>query len=780
MVLSRFKRRIVLNGIFFKLYLAFLAFFVLPVIIASLIFNQYTVSIVEREVNNSNLSLLKHTADVVDTKFKEIRRTMLEISRKPEIIALMQPSNDMAERTQYMKYAISDLVATRNINDFIYGGFLYYNDKNCFLSNDGKMDMDSYFMKTSVYEGLSTKDWSKYFTNKHFFEIMGTKHVQKYDINNKILETNNFITVTLSLPVGDTPKATMGIQVDTESITGMLNKIGLTRQGNIYIFDNSGNIIAKSEKSPDMKKTDSDITKLLTGSNSGYTVINKGARTMVSFVTSEYTNWRFVAFIPYSEISEKSGIIKTVTLLICIIFILIGFIISYISSRKVYSPIKDLINSVNDKAKSKTELSRGGNELVLIKNEFESVLSRNKELNEYIDERLKDAQEKYIRDLIQGKFTDKEYLLEKATEIGINFRFGYYTVSTVKLDIDNKLLQLTTNEIDKVTTGLCSLINSSLYLEDTVAYSIQTDKYDFAIVINSDNHEKEILKHSFNEFLKLFNYENDPVRVTVSVTSFTDQPCNIPDLYKKACETVNYRILKNESQLIEYDDLEKIHKNINIHYPKNTEENIINLLLSGNYTEAINFVNRIIDANLERQVPYEFLKGIVIGILNTIINAVSQKGISVNHSFSDGGSIYNRLEECVTGEEIKEFLRERIEKEGRNILKLKKGTNEYKLEEIIEFINENFYKDVYLDLIAEQVGMSAKYISRFFKEQTGENFIDYINKIRVKKAKQMLTDSDFNLNEIAEKTGFKNISTFMRAFKRFEGVSPGVYRQMDV
>ena len=72
--------------------------------------------------------------------------------------------------------------------------------------------------------------------------------------------------------------------------------------------------------------------------------------------------------------------------------------------------------------------------------------------------------------------------------------------------------------------------------------------------------------------------------------------------------------------------------------------------------------------------------------------------------------------------------------------------------------------------------MSASYLSRLFKKQEGENLLDYLHQVRIAKIKELLS-TPATLNQIAEKTGYYNSLAMIRVFKRYEGETPGKYRE---
>lgn len=101
------------------------------------------------------------------------------------------------------------------------------------------------------------------------------------------------------------------------------------------------------------------------------------------------------------------------------------------------------------------------------------------------------------------------------------------------------------------------------------------------------------------------------------------------------------------------------------------------------------------------------------------------------------------------------------------------------LDNVFQYITNHFTEDIYLERIAEQTNLSAKYLSRSFKEKTGVNITDYIGLLRISKAKELLVQSAMSVGGVGEAVGFDNRTTFFRTFKKLEGVSPNDYRKMN-
>ena len=97
------------------------------------------------------------------------------------------------------------------------------------------------------------------------------------------------------------------------------------------------------------------------------------------------------------------------------------------------------------------------------------------------------------------------------------------------------------------------------------------------------------------------------------------------------------------------------------------------------------------------------------------------------------------------------------------------------LRRIKEYVRQNTEAEITLHDAAQYVSLSPGYFSRLFKKLTGENFIDYVIRCRMDKAKCLIINGE-KLWCIAEKLGYTEVSSFSRVFKRIEGISPRQYR----
>ncbi|MBS1563932.1 MAG: helix-turn-helix domain-containing protein [Bacteroidetes bacterium] len=103
--------------------------------------------------------------------------------------------------------------------------------------------------------------------------------------------------------------------------------------------------------------------------------------------------------------------------------------------------------------------------------------------------------------------------------------------------------------------------------------------------------------------------------------------------------------------------------------------------------------------------------------------------------------------------------------------------NSRRIEKTLEYMNRNFDKTVGLGEVARLANMSEVSFSRFFRQRTGNTFIDSLTEIRLGHASRMLIDTTQAVAEVAYNCGFNNISNFNRIFKKKKGCTPKEFRE---
>ena len=93
------------------------------------------------------------------------------------------------------------------------------------------------------------------------------------------------------------------------------------------------------------------------------------------------------------------------------------------------------------------------------------------------------------------------------------------------------------------------------------------------------------------------------------------------------------------------------------------------------------------------------------------------------------------------------------------------------------YIDENYAQELSLDVLADALGLSAKYLSRVFKLMMGVTLSDYLAYVRMEKVKELLL-TPLPIERIAQQVGITNRTTFTRTFRKLEGMTPSEWRRL--
>lgn len=140
------------------------------------------------------------------------------------------------------------------------------------------------------------------------------------------------------------------------------------------------------------------------------------------------------------------------------------------------------------------------------------------------------------------------------------------------------------------------------------------------------------------------------------------------------------------------------------------------------------------------------------------------------------GELMERLGNEIASSRQKEQVLEQAELEGGAMnleyyMQLDCSDNQY-VSRTIGIIRERFGERLSMEGISEELGVSASYLSRKFKEITGQTFLDFLNKYRVQQAVQLLNQRIYRISEISEAVGFSDYKHFCSVFKKYTLKSP--------
>lgn len=212
-------------------------------------------------------------------------------------------------------------------------------------------------------------------------------------------------------------------------------------------------------------------------------------------------------------------------------------------------------------------------------------------------------------------------------------------------------------------------------------------------------------------------------------------------------------------------------------YPIDTEKELFEMTEKGNENGALVAANHFFDWMVEKYSNY--VADIKLKALEFVLWAE-------HLAYEEGGMTYHFLSrqdylpailEMQSLDEIKAWFVSKISIACRNVVQNKEKQSISSVEKAKAYMMEKYNKDISLDDVSREVDISPYYFSKLFKEETGENFIEYLTNIRIEKAKQLLTGSALSMKEICGEVGYADPNYFSRIFKKNVGVTPTDFKE---
>ncbi|WP_169082479.1 response regulator [Paenibacillus sp. PL91] len=265
------------------------------------------------------------------------------------------------------------------------------------------------------------------------------------------------------------------------------------------------------------------------------------------------------------------------------------------------------------------------------------------------------------------------------------------------------------------------------------------------------------------------------ISISIGVSAMLDDFSELPTGFRQAKEALQNKWIYGDGIVSAYEDVTLLNRR-DLGYPTEIDEAIVRSVRSGEREKALDGVAVFVGRIKEDSIPFRQFRRFCLQLLSSVFRVVYEHKLNelILKQINQPQDLFHR---DFTAEEFVGFLSELIsrviESMEWNIHQKQNRT----VEKVVDFIRKNYAKDISLDDVAVHAQMSSNYLSTFFKQETGETFIEHLTRLRVDKAKTLMMNAQLRLYEIAQMVGYQDVKYFSRLFKRAVGVTPAEYRQ---
>ncbi|MFE5324524.1 helix-turn-helix domain-containing protein [Paenibacillus sp. NPDC056579] len=754
------KRRTVYSGILFS----YLLMLIIPLSIETFSYMQYS-QLIHKETEMYNRSMLKQAQRVLDDRLQSIEEVTMNLSYDTEVQRFVNVTENMDALD---KYNLSKLINTidryKKTNSFIHGIYIYYPKSGSVVTESAKSTVEDFPKYVYRYSDWTFDDW-KYTIN----QIQNLEYRTAQLSQNDASEPRKVVSLMQSVFQGSIKQAvaTIVVTVDVTKLEGLLSD-GPSSFGNLYVLDRKGK---KVFELGDQELLASVPANPLDEHKSSFVKV-ADKQYYVSSLPSPYRERQYVSVTSVENIKQDLKRITDLVILVTIGLITAGIVLAVILARGKYKPIKKLADVFQTKWKAAPIAE--SNELKLIEWVADTAIKEKEQFVQAMQRQMPVLRSNMFLRLMKGSITVEEQAMH---DIGVELPNPYFAVILVHVDQydESKLKERNLSKF------VISNVLEHLGQEAGLSYAVDIDIDRVGLLLNVEESSfrmTELLHELSTKALEFIGVKFHNT-ITVSIGGIHEKLEGIHLSYQEAYQAMEYQMVKGYSSVIGYDEVQSLSKPQTYVYPIQTEELLLSSIKHGDIKKVREIMNDVYEMNfVTGQLPIEMARCLYFDMMGTAIKVLNSSAMDYEVIFADGPEPYSKLISSRTIQEMQSTLLWIYERICEHIHEGKKK-HSYQLEDrITAFIAEHFADpDLSLTKVSGVFNLSPTYLSGFFKEQVGENFLNYVNKLRIEAAKKILLEESLSLQEIASKVGYSNNVVLIRNFKKYVGCTPGEYRE---
>lgn len=746
-----------------QLYIMYLCVFLLPLIL-SLVLGNISIHQLEEQIRKTGHSMTRQVQAVIDSRMQDVTMILDQINNHSTIRYMLNRKSILSNSDRYkISTIVNDLrkqyANTCMLNDI----YIYMTNTDSVISTVSWSNSEFFYNYYYSYEDIAYKQWLReYMLVEHDITVMPARNV----FNG--VSTNRMITVLQSLPrdSGQYYKGTAVLLIDEKWLLSQIMPDDAYDK-KVFVFSSTGDLILSSAPRQEVPIDWS----YMQGSDGSNTTIVDGVSTHISYVKSPTMGWTYVLAMPtdqfYMKVNELRSFTVVALAVVCAIGILMTALLAYVSFIPANSAIMAMENSA---IRIGAQLH---NSYSVSIRDIGTVVREALEDRNLYRQRLPLLIETYVYKLLNGS-RDADSELSLVSEV-LGFRFPTNTFAVISFSMDDA--ENKTVDLKKILSDISMLPDSGMDL-----YSARMPNDMISVLASfwggDGGDYREMLYRSADRIMRgLERTLEHPIDIGISLVE--DNYENINALYRQSMLCIAGSSALCPGRIVFYADIARLVPPGDYSYSLNEEKRLISYVCAGDSMRMEKLLNEIFMAH-EKEA--RMIEGMTQCLKYDMIGTLFRCSQEIDGDEANEQADWNMIKqlmslerpENVYGGMIKAFskLCDRAYEHSHS-------HNDEMRDRIIKYIADNYNNpEMGLDMAARAFGLAPGYFSRFFKEQTGGNFLDHVNRLRIEHAAQLLRSTELSYSAIAEQCGLSSSQALNRLFNRVLGVSPTVYRKM--
>ncbi|TDF93291.1 helix-turn-helix domain-containing protein [Paenibacillus piri] len=740
----------------------------LPLLVGWIIYNKTLVEM-EKEVTTANMNLLQQSRDIMDRRLSEISSIALQLVNDSRIMQFTNITKPFEGANTYRVLDTRKSIYNFSLsNNFIFNYFVTYKNSELVLAESSTFLLRD-FQKYMNYTHIEADAWKSLF--------MGENYQRKVLPAQEVLVNGarySLMTYIQSLGYPGFPQGSVAVTMDNREIQKLLGGLDLSDGGWAYIMNENGDVVSSVPSGANVKWIDQSS---MSGRHGSMLQDINGRKMMVTYTTSQYNGWTYLVAQPDYVVLKKVLYIKKITFTLAFVFLAVGLLIAFLIAYRNGRPLKNIIETIMERTNG--ERYYGPDAYHFIRDAVSRLIDNNQELQRKMEKQAPLLQAALFERLLKGEYMTHKDIPVLLQHVGLDMQGPHYMAAILQLrgydnGLDRDVLEELAVRRVMVKDMLREAAGGSVHWHD-----VAEDQIALLFAFSADQPMER--RAALEEMLGRVSATIQSVLNTTTrfgLGGLYEDVLNVYRSYEEAKRSLEYLSWRNMNGVMWYEELPK--ENNGYYYPSDLEHRMSNLTKAGEHASVAALLEELYRINFEeRRLSVQMLRLFMNEMWGTVVKLMPQVGIHDETALEqlkpfagDAGSYtgleksYQSLEQAYR--QVCEFVNDH-----------KKSQNVELLENILALLQNDYAQhELSLESVADRMDISKGYLSQFFKEQTGINFSEYLEELRMTHAKELLSKTRLPVYEIAQQVGYSSSNTFCRAFKRIHAVSTSEYRRL--
>ncbi len=391
--------------------------------------------------------------------------------------------------------------------------------------------------------------------------------------------------------------------------------------------------------------------------------------------------------------------------------------------------------------------------------------------------------EKLLKDLVYGKMRDIVHFQERTSLIDMNIKEGYFACLVFSLDSYYCLVEATSSSAVSTLLGEMRTIIQEEFSTEHVVWSFDDAAGSIVVILQENLGRRSLgIKKVYTSIDKVKEVVKTSLNVSVSVGigNFYNDMLKLSHSYSEAAKALEFKITAGKGCIIHIDDVALMSPKP-FTYPKDKEHAIILGLTHDDEQEIREALGSFFQEIELRACMKDDLRLSVMELFTVLSRKVLDLGLDMHRLYEkDLVDPYKALDRFDTTEEIKNWFTNIILGCIMALRKNRRDDTKSIIRKAQSYLECNYSNDgLSLDVLAEYLYLSPAYFSKLFKKETGKTYMEYLTRLRIQKAKELLKKTNIRINDIGSAVGYSNSQYFITLFKKLTGKTPSDYRERE-